>query len=88
MTRRRHGGSEPSPGLEPATAVPHAGSPGGLGRLLRYFLLLGSTGFGGPIATVGYMQRDLVEARGWINRRSSSTGSRSGRRCPGRWRRK
>ena len=27
---------------------------------LRYFLGLGSWGFGGPIATVGYMQRDLV----------------------------
>jgi chromate transporter len=34
--------------------------------LLRYFLYLGSLGFGGPVALVGYMQRDLVErgARG------------------------
>jgi chromate transporter len=31
-----------------------------------YFLRLGTLGFGGPIALVGYMQRDLVEARGWI----------------------
>jgi chromate transporter len=31
-----------------------------------YFLRLGTVGFGGPIALVGYMQRDLVEARGWI----------------------
>ena len=29
-------------------------------ELLRYFLYLGSLGFGGPVALVGYMQRDLV----------------------------
>ncbi len=36
------------------------------GALLRYFLGLGTTGFGGPVALVGYMQRDLVEHRGWF----------------------
>src|SRR5262249_18822251 len=30
------------------------------------FLYLGTFGFGGPIALCGYMQRDLVEKRGWI----------------------
>src|SRR5688500_6562592 len=39
----------------------------GLGDLTRYFLRLGSTGFGGPIALVGAMQRDLVERRGWFS---------------------
>jgi chromate transporter len=34
--------------------------------LARYFLRLGTTGFGGPIALVGFMQRDLVEERGWF----------------------
>src|SRR3989442_12928133 len=33
--------------------------------LLQYFLRLGTLGFGGPIALCGYMQRDLVERRGW-----------------------
>ncbi len=33
--------------------------------LVRYFAKLGSSGFGGPIALVGYMHRDLVEERGW-----------------------
>lgn len=37
-------------------------------QLLRYFLYLGSLGFGGPVALVGYMQRDLVEGRGWFTR--------------------
>ncbi len=40
----------------------------GFGRFLRYFLGLGSLGFGGPIATVGYMQRDLVEQRHWMSK--------------------
>ena len=35
-------------------------------RLAAYFLRLGTLGFGGPIALAGYMQRDLVERRGWI----------------------
>ena len=37
-----------------------------LWQLVRYFLRLGTFGFGGPVALVGYMQRDLVEERGWI----------------------
>ncbi len=41
--------------------------PGGtVPDLSWYFLRLGTVGFGGPIALVGYMQRDLVEARGWV----------------------
>jgi chromate transporter len=36
--------------------------------LVKYFLYLGSLGFGGPVALVGYMQRDLVEARGWFTK--------------------
>ena len=37
-----------------------------LGALVAYFLRLGSLGFGGPVALVGYMHRDLVERRRWI----------------------
>jgi len=37
-----------------------------LRHLVRYFLRLGATGFGGPIALVGLMQRDLVERRRWF----------------------
>jgi hypothetical protein len=33
-----------------------------------YFLRLETVGFGGPIALTGYMQRDLVEDRGWITK--------------------
>jgi chromate transporter len=37
-----------------------------LPQLTRYFLKLGTIGFGGPVALVEYMRRDLVERRGWI----------------------
>jgi chromate transporter len=49
---------------------PDAGSRQGSGYalidLVRYMLWLGTTGFGGPVALVGYMYRDLVERRGWF----------------------
>jgi len=37
-----------------------------LWQLLAYMLGLGSWGFGGPVALVGFMYRDLVERRQWI----------------------
>jgi len=37
-----------------------------LTELVRYFLYLGAFGFGGPVALVGFMHRDLVEQRRWI----------------------
>jgi chromate transporter len=40
---------------------------GGLIPLVAYFLKLGTIGFGGPVALAGYMQRDLVERRGWVS---------------------
>ena len=52
-------------------------------RLLIYFLELGSLGFGGPIATVGYMQRDLVEQRGWVSRQDLVDGIALGQTMPG-----
>lgn len=38
-----------------------------LWQLVRYFIRLGTLGFGGPVALAGYMHRDLVESRGWIS---------------------
>src|SRR5262245_63738483 len=43
-----------------------AKEPYSLHELLAYMLRLGATGFGGPVALVGYMHRDLVERRAWI----------------------
>src|SRR4029453_13434680 len=39
-----------------------------MAELLKYFLYLGSLGFGGPVALIGYMQRDLVEQRKWFSK--------------------
>jgi chromate transporter len=51
--------------------------------LIQYFVYLGTFGFGGPIATVGYMQRDLVEGREWLNREEFLNGVALGQTMPG-----
>jgi chromate transporter len=58
-------------------------SPVRFARVLSYFLRLGTIGFGGPIATVGYMQRDLVERRAWIDRTDFLDGVALGQTMPG-----
>src|SRR5215470_1739043 len=55
----------PQAAATPATPTPER-TPYTLWQLIRYFLRLGTLGFGGPVALVGYMQRDLVESRRWI----------------------
>lgn len=48
-------------------AAANGAAPGvGLWPLAAYFLKLGTLGFGGPVALVGFMRRDLVERRGWV----------------------
>jgi chromate transporter len=54
-----------------------------LWALARYFLYLGSLGFGGPVALVGYMQRDLVERRGWFTRETYMKGLVLSQLAPG-----
>ena len=55
----------------------------GLGRFTLYFLRLGATGFGGPIALAGYMQRTLVEERRWISRKDYVDGLALAQLAPG-----
>ncbi len=54
--------SRPAPAPRTAPTTPYS-----LRQLLGYFVRLGTFGFGGPIALCGYMQRDLVERRGWVS---------------------
>ncbi len=55
----------------------------GLAAFVGYFARLGTTGFGGPIALVGYMQRDLVEERGWISPEDYKEGLALAQLAPG-----
>ena len=41
---------------------------GRIGELVAYFLRLGLLGFGGPVALVGQMERELVAERGWLTK--------------------
>jgi chromate transporter len=41
---------------------------GRLGEIVLYFLRLGLLGFGGPVALVGQMERELVGDRGWMTK--------------------
>jgi chromate transporter len=39
-----------------------------IGELVRYFLRLGFLGFGGPVALVGQMERELVDGKKWLTK--------------------
>src|SRR5690348_4603012 len=39
-----------------------------LREIVGYFLRLGTLGFGGPVALVGLMERELVQERGWLTK--------------------
>lgn len=54
-----------------------------LREMSAYFLGLGTTGFGGPIALVGYMERELVERRHWVTRQEFSDGLAFSQLAPG-----
>jgi chromate transporter len=54
-----------------------------LWQLVLYMLRLGTLGFGGPVALVGYMQRDLVETRGWITHEDFKEGLALAQMAPG-----
>ena len=51
--------------------------------LLRFFLWLGTTGFGGPIALVGYMEHEFVDRRRWVTRQELSDGLAFSQLAPG-----
>jgi chromate transporter len=57
--------------------------PAPFAKFCGYFLWLGTTGFGGPIALAGYMQRDLVERRSWVSREDYLEGLALAQLAPG-----
>ncbi len=57
--------------------------PYSLRQLVLYFLKLGYAGFGGPVALVGYMHRDLVEKNKWISEEEYREGLALAQLAPG-----
>ncbi len=51
--------------------------------IVLYFLKLGYAGFGGPVALIGYMHRDLVENRKWISEEEYKDGLALSQLAPG-----
>ena len=43
-------------------------------ELVRYYLRLGLIGFGGPVALVGPMERELVAERKWLTKEEMREG--------------
>ncbi|MDA8108071.1 MAG: chromate transporter [Betaproteobacteria bacterium] len=54
-----------------------------LWQLVAYALRLGTLGFGGPVALVGFMHRDLVERRKWISETDYKEGLTLAQLMPG-----
>src|SRR5437667_1462297 len=54
-----------------------------LWQMVAYALGLGTWGFGGPVALVGYMHRDLVEQRKWISESDYKEGLALAQLMPG-----
>jgi len=54
-----------------------------LSDMTLYFLKLGTWGFGGPVALVGYMHRDLVENKKWITEEEYKEGLALAQLAPG-----
>jgi len=69
---------------ESAPAIETLAKPGyTLRDLTAYVLYLGTFGFGGPVALVGYMHRDLVERRKWISEAEYKEGITLAQLMPG-----
>ena len=54
-----------------------------LANITLYFLKLGTWGFGGPVALVGYMHRDLVENKKWLTEEEYKEGLALAQLAPG-----
>ncbi len=72
------------PAGQPLRAGPDKSGPAySLWQMVLYALKLGTFGFGGPVALVGYMHRDLVEARKWISEADYKEGLTLAQLMPG-----
>ncbi len=76
--------SSPAAVVQRNTLTPNGHSPSySLWQMTAYALRLGTLGFGGPVALVGYMYRDLVEQRKWISESDYKEGLTLAQLMPG-----
>ncbi len=66
-----------------AVEAASSGPTATLGELARYFLLLGTVGFGGPVVLVERMRRDLQEERRWFTPAEYKEGLALAQLAPG-----
>jgi chromate transporter len=69
--------------MDSGIATENAPVPYSLKGFLLYFVRLGTSGFGGPIALAARMEKDLVEERGWILRQDYVEGLAFSQLSPG-----
>jgi chromate transporter len=69
--------SAPAPAADPSTGGPT------IWDFTRYYLRLGTLGFGGPVALAGEMRHDLVERLGWVSEAEFVEGLAVSQTLPG-----
>ncbi|WP_306715624.1 chromate transporter [Burkholderia dolosa] len=69
--------------IDTPESAPHERPVYTLWQLMLYFVRLGTFGFGGPVALVGYMRRDLVESRQWLSDADYKEGLALAQLAPG-----
>lgn len=69
--------------VQQTPSLPSAEAAYTLKELVVYFLRLGTIGFGGPVALVGYMHKELVEQKAWISEDEYKEGLALAQLAPG-----
>jgi len=69
--------------IQSASAAPPGTVPFSLWEITRYFLWLGTVGFGGPLALVNSMDEDLVRRRRWLTEQEYLEGLAIANTLPG-----
>src|SRR5215470_7920212 len=67
----------------PQLSARPVGQQPSLAEFVRYFLWLGTVGFGGPIALAGHMQQDLVDKKHWVSTEDYVEGLALAQLAPG-----
>ena len=70
-------------GRPPAAAASHVAGPGGIGKLVLFFLKAGSLTFGSGLVIVPFLEKGLVQQTGWLTPRDFLIAVAVGMLSPG-----